>query len=267
MTTWIEHVKKYKALHPNLSYKECLIQAKNTYKKKATGLPPRVPKKRIRLQKGDGFFGDLIDKVKSYFFPAKKLAPKYQTIYDKFKDKTITSARLRRAPVYSAVEKTLNLISQGTYEQAKKQAGYDKMFHLGIVLNIEGTQLLLEKNDRIEMTTSFSDNADTEYLDLGSVGKTLGEVFDKTLKAMGEFKMFSYNSLENNCQDFILAVLKANGINSPAAQAFVKQDADLLVKKMPKYVSKISQFATDSAAKFKEIFGLGHKRRRKLRKI
>ena len=32
---WLEHVKKYQAKHPNLTYGECLKKAKKTYKKKA----------------------------------------------------------------------------------------------------------------------------------------------------------------------------------------------------------------------------------------
>ena len=31
---WIEHVAKFRAAHPELSYKDVLIQAKLTYKKK-----------------------------------------------------------------------------------------------------------------------------------------------------------------------------------------------------------------------------------------
>ena len=38
---WHEHVKKFRASHPNLSYKEALQQAKTTYKKGGTTQPPR----------------------------------------------------------------------------------------------------------------------------------------------------------------------------------------------------------------------------------
>ena len=38
---WHDHVKKFRASHPNLSYKEALQQAKTTYKKGGTTQPPR----------------------------------------------------------------------------------------------------------------------------------------------------------------------------------------------------------------------------------
>ena len=38
---WLEHLKKFRASHPNLSYKEALQQAKTTYKKGETTQPPR----------------------------------------------------------------------------------------------------------------------------------------------------------------------------------------------------------------------------------
>lgn len=39
MNPWLEHVKQYRAAHPNLSYKECLKAAKSSYKsQKGEGL-------------------------------------------------------------------------------------------------------------------------------------------------------------------------------------------------------------------------------------
>ena len=32
---WIEHVRDFRKKHPELSYKQCLVQAKETYVKKA----------------------------------------------------------------------------------------------------------------------------------------------------------------------------------------------------------------------------------------
>lgn len=36
---WINHVKSYQMAHPNKSYKECLKDAKHTYKKQSGGNP------------------------------------------------------------------------------------------------------------------------------------------------------------------------------------------------------------------------------------
>ena len=37
-------------------------------------------------------------------------------------------------------------------------------------------------------------------------------------------KYFTYDAIKNNCQDFILSVLKANHLNNIQTQKFVKQD-------------------------------------------
>lgn len=34
MNRWLTHLIKFKRTHPNLSFGECMIQAKKTYKKK-----------------------------------------------------------------------------------------------------------------------------------------------------------------------------------------------------------------------------------------
>ena len=34
MNKWLEHVKKFRMKNPGMSYKDCLMAAKKTYKKK-----------------------------------------------------------------------------------------------------------------------------------------------------------------------------------------------------------------------------------------
>ena len=36
LNPWLEHVRKYRKKHKSLSYKQCLINAKKTYKKKSS---------------------------------------------------------------------------------------------------------------------------------------------------------------------------------------------------------------------------------------
>jgi hypothetical protein len=63
MNSWLEHVKKYRQKHPNLSYKECLQKAKTTYKKGGTMTGGTMTGgKRGRPKKG----GMLLSKMKNY---------------------------------------------------------------------------------------------------------------------------------------------------------------------------------------------------------
>ena len=45
-------------------------------------------------------------------------------------------------------------------------------------------------------------------------------------------KYFTYSAKDNNCQDFILAVLKANNIGNEEDYSFVKQDTKSLFENL-----------------------------------
>jgi hypothetical protein len=62
--------------------------------------------------------------------------------------------------------------------------------------------------------------------------KTLDEIMENTKKAMGD-KFIRYSAHDNNCQDFILALLHANGIRNPQYDAFVKQDTHAIFQGNP----------------------------------
>jgi len=53
MNPWIEHVKQFRMKHPKMSYKECLINARKTYKpkkkevKKGGKLEKKTVKKKV----------------------------------------------------------------------------------------------------------------------------------------------------------------------------------------------------------------------------
>ena len=58
-------------------------------------------------------------------------------------------------------------------------------------------------------------------------GTTVNMLLDKTEKKMGN-KYFLYSAKNNNCSDFILALLVANGLVDAENRAFVKIETDKL---------------------------------------
>jgi len=54
--------------------------------------------------------------------------------------------------------------------------------------------------------------------------------------------------------------LRSNGALTPEAQNFIIQDAQTVIKQLPFYVSKIAQFATDTAGRVRQFFGFGNKK-------
>ena len=86
----------------------------------------------------------------------------------------------------------------------------------------------------------------------------MGEFYEKTLQAVGDHQFFTYNAFQQNCQAFIADLLRSNGALTPEAQTFVMQDAKTVAKQLPFFVSKVAQFATDTAGRVRQFFGMGH---------
>ena len=220
------------------------------------------------------------------FFPANKLPSSVQPIFEKYKNYRVVSGQIRREPILAFVDKFINFISFGKFNQAKTELGYDKMFHLSLILQLSnpsqpgdstlgvgGPRLLMEKNERINMTTTWKDSPQVQYFTGPISGvqsggtipmkipvsglPTLNDFYERTLKAVGEHQFFTYNAFQQNCQMFIKDLLSSNGALTADAQNFIMQDAQTLIKKLPFYVSKISQFATDTAGRVGQFFGLG----------
>ena len=255
MSAWIAHVKKY-AEENKMSYSEAMKAASASYKKKQT----------TRAKKGKGL-KEILTKVKQkLFFPANKLPGDSQKVFNRFRDRMVVGFTVGRKPVQSAVEKAINIITLGGWEKRKKELAYDKMFHLFLIVHLRGGSIKVEKNERINITTNTS-TAGAETIEVPYEGKhTLDVVLENAKKSMGEHNFFQYNAFENNCQDFVLGILRANGVASAEASSFVKQDAKALLEKMPSFVGKIAQAATDLAGKAKEVMTGQGAHRKKIKK-
>jgi hypothetical protein len=207
--------------------------------------------------------------IRQNFFPAKKLPQPVQVLFDKYKNNRVISAQIRREPIFAIIDKVINLISGGKFDEAKREQGYDKMFHLSLIITLDnGVKLLIEKNERINMTTNWKDTDKVEYFNVGPIftNPTLEQFFQNTEKAVGDHRFFTYNAFDQNCQRFIADLLQSNNSLSDNAKNFILQDAQSIVKKMPFFVSKIAQFATDTAGRVKQFFGFGNSKITKMNK-
>jgi len=224
----------------------------------------RVRNVGTTIAEGATKFGNVATNIKeTIFFPEKKLPSSIQPIFEKYKNYKIISFQIRREPILAFVDKFINFISFGKFNEAKRNLGYDKMFHLSLILQLEnGPKLLIEKNERINMTLNWKDGNQVQYFPAsGSLqmpgNPTLGEFYDRTLKAVGDHQFFTYNAFAQNCQAFISDLLRSNNALSNDAQNFVMQDAQTVIKQLPFYVSKVAQFTTDTAGRVRQFFGFG----------
>ena len=103
---------------------------------------------------------------------------------------------------------------------------YDKLFHLGMKVTLEGGAFLnLEKTEVISKTVSPKPDNTDEHCEVKVVPEnlTLNIMLENCKNRMGD-SFYTYASSNNNCQDFCLALLQANYMNEQVYYDFVKQD-------------------------------------------
>lgn len=177
----------------------------------------------------------------------KKVSAKVRGILAKMGDIPITSAEIVRSPVQSVVQQAINFVSGGEFKKAIADKPYDDIFHLMIVLTLEdGKKYSLEKNAIITLRPTEGRSGESGPVSVPS-GLTLNKALERTQEAMGD-AFATYSARDNNCQDFILAFLKANGMGDEKDYAFVKQDVKSLFGKTS-FLRKFTNTVTDIGAK------------------
>jgi len=208
------------------------------------------------------FFKGIANRVTGFFTGrGNNYPPDVRNFLAKNGDCVIKSISVYRKPIQSFINKTFNVLSLGTWDQALKKYGYDKLFHLYMRVdyiqpNGQVNACVIEKNEVINISNWTSSLDGGEHIDitLPSEPITINKLLENTKALMGDDKFFDYDGLgNNNCQNFVLSILTANNMTqiNPNAKNFVYQDMSNVVKDMKGApTSKISKGITDLARRF-----------------
>ena len=161
----------------------------------------------------------------------------------KYKDAKISNFVIRKNPIQSGVEKVLNFISQGKYNEIKEDYAYDTMYHLRLDFEIDGRIYMTEKTANIQFRNGMTTEEDEVYKISSDKSIPLLTAVENTYKKMGS-NFFSYDAFTNNCQNYIMNFLSANGLLTGDAKNFIYQPIDDMVKKLPSYVKKFASGVT-----------------------
>lgn len=243
------------------------------------------------ILKGSGFLGDFFAKVKQVANNVVKkvtgfVQPVVQRVSDvsqgirndyppaarqvlaQYGDAQVKSILVRREPIQSMINKALNVITLGQWNKARGEMPYDSLFHLSMVATVETPMgmtvpIVVEKNEVINISTDYKSSGKMEFVNIPVIQPiTFKEMMDRAQERAGA-EFFKYQAFTNNCQMFIDNILDANGLNTPQIKAFVLQDVDTLLKKLPSYVSPLSTIATNIAGLANVVrFGRGKKKLR-----
>lgn len=199
---------------------------------------------------------EAVGRVRSFVEGARKgYSPPAVAALRKYGNWTVSTLTIRRDPISSVINAALNLVSLGHWNSARTQYGFDKLFHLGLVIGLtspEGkhAELLAEKLAVVTLHAPKAILPNSEILRIAppTPPVTLAVFLDKARRAMGD-KFFPYDSFSNNCQDFVGSLLRANGALTPAANAFLKQDLEKLVAAQPTHTGAVANVVTDLGAR------------------
>jgi len=162
----------------------------------------------------------------------------------------ITSISMVRAPVDKLGEGAVKLITAGKWDELRKKAGIDAVFHTGIFIN---GKYVIEKLEKLEARVdpsygSQGGKAETYPLDLGDKkGKlTIAEFLENGRTRMGK-NFYVYHWLTNNCQSFVMELADVNGLLTPEGRTWIKQDLGKLIEETPELSKYLGEKLTDVA--------------------
>ena len=214
------------------------------------------------ILKGSGWIGDIGAKIKSaagavaqrakavFKGIRKDFNPSSRAIIAKYGDWRIIGIKIRREPLPTFIEKAANFITKGLWGEVKNEYNYDKLYHLSLLITLTNGQqtndVLFEKNQVINIIDSYNTNTsqDIMVVDWTSPGMTFNTFIENTKLFMGA-NFFPYDAFKNNCQNFVLDALRANGVNDEKITEFVLQPVDMLLKKLPNYIGPTAKVLTN----------------------
>lgn len=219
---------------------------------------PSYPEEIYMKKKGGTILEEVEDDSWSAYFQQlwsaltsdEHLPKRFRRFVKKHGREPITDIKMVRAPVGTPGVVAVQLITAGKWNELKQKAGYDEVFHTGILIN---GKYVIEKNEKLEAREepgygSQGGKAETYDLDMGDQkGEiTIAELLEKGRKKMGK-DFYTYNFLTSNCQDFVKSLAQASGFLDAEGLAWIKQDLKTLVEEMPNVSKWLGVRLTDTA--------------------
>lgn len=184
--------------------------------------------------------------------PRQDLRPQDRKLVATYGSKTVTGVVIGRKPIFDWIHTALGVLSLGKWQELMKKYGFDKFFHLFLIISLDdGTKIKIEKNEVITLTKNPKVEPGTELLEVGRPPNqpTLSTWLERTKKLMGD-KFYNYDALGgNNCQNFVMSMLQANGQFNPETKNFVYQDITELSRDLDSFTRKFAKSITDLAAR------------------
>lgn len=220
--------------------------------------------------KGEGlmdFFGSVkkkateaYSKVKDFFSPTlDDYSNTSKDTLQRYGNIPVQSLTIYRTPIKGIFNRIINFISLGKWDELKRKYGFDRLFHLALVANIGTKNIIIEKNEVVNVSTSYKTDQDTEVQGIPLSGKifTVKEMLETARRQVGDHTFFDYDAFTNNCQYFIKYLLEGMGLYTEQAKSFLFQDLKEIYEELPSYVPSIIKGVTKTGAVVSKLTGQG----------
>ena len=168
-------------------------------------------------------------------------------VLERYGKYNIESVMLTRTPLSDKVKFALNLVSLGEWDRISSE--YDHYFHLRLIVNLydengELHQIQLEKRARVNIFDGlYGNNEYTEYMAAGTPDPiTLMELVERTRITVGDYRFYSYDGFNNNCQGFVKMLLETMGLWNERNKKFTYQDTIHVINQLPDISQKLIRF-------------------------
>ena len=175
-------------------------------------------------------------------------------------DSVIQRIEVSRTLLSSAMNKMLNLVSLGKFNEAKDDLNMDKLYHLFMIITYYKNgmkQVILEKNERPRFVQANARGGEMVSIPI-SPSLTINEMCNNAIKSVGASRYFVYDAFNRtnaggNCQRFIDDNLRCSREISYTQQArqFILQNAQELIKRLPQYTGNVAQALTNFFSRLK----------------
>ena len=179
--------------------------------------------------------------TKALIYGRENISPNVDKFMRDHGDEPLLEMIISRNVVSSILTGSMKLLSS----QFREKVGSDKLYHLKLLIRTTYSNVSIEKNEVITISPyQMNYGAENLYLHFPP-GITINILLQNTRNEMGN-SFLTYSARDNNCQNFVLSLLQANGLSNERNILFTKQSTTgLFSTEMRKFTNTI----TDIGAK------------------
>ena len=167
------------------------------------------------------------------------ISPSVDAFTQKHGDENITQFTISRTPLSPLLTGAIGIISPSFRRKTRDTT----LYHLQVLMRTSKTSFNIEKTERITISR-YNNRQGAENLSVSiPAGLTLNILLERTRSLMGG-NFLSYSAKSNNCGHFVLAMLRANNLSTPANVLFTEQATqNLFTPQLRKITNTITDIA------------------------